>query len=363
MTLRLLQGGRARGPVWCLVLLLVACGTERTATTDTAHLRRPGAVADLTGAGATFPYPLYARWFGEWAQRTGVRINYQSIGSGGGVRQLTAGTVDFGASDVPLTAEEQQAMAPRRVLQVPTAVGAVAITYNLDGLAAPLRLSGSALAAIFDGAITRWNDPRLVALNPGVTLPARDVLVVYRADGGGTSFIMGSYLASVSPAWASRGGSKEVRWPVGIGGRGNEGVAAQVKAMEGAIGYIEVVYARQNRLPTAELETASGTFVAPTTEHVRAAADTATAGNTDPTRAAAINAPGPKSYPITSLTWLLLPLDAEHRDGTRELARFLRWALREGSATALDLGYVPLPDRLRDRVLAEVDAAVSGSPP
>jgi phosphate transport system substrate-binding protein len=344
--------------VWCGVVCfaITACGERPGASSDTTHLRRPGDAAELTGAGATFPYPLYARWFGAWAQRTGVRINYQSIGSGGGIRQLQAGTVDFGASDVPLSDDELAAMAPRTVLQVPTAVGAIAITYNLPGLDRALRLSGPVLAAIFDGTITQWNDPRLRALNPGVALPERDVLVVYRADGGGTTFAMGSYLATVSPSWASRGRTKDVRWPVGIGGRGNEGVAAQVKAMAGAIGYIEVVYARQNRLPTAALQSADGPFLVPTIEHVRAAADTAIALAATTTAAQLLNAPGATSYPITSLTWLLLPREPERREGTRELARFLAWALRDGGVIAGELGYAPIPDRLRDRLLPIIDS-------
>ncbi|MEO7998139.1 MAG: phosphate ABC transporter substrate-binding protein PstS, partial [Gemmatimonadaceae bacterium] len=237
-----------------LTALASACTSRSDAakTPDSANVP-VGIRVDLTGAGATFPYPLYSRWFNDYAQRTNVRINYQSIGSGGGIRQMLAHTVDFGATDVPMTNEEL-ASSNAAVEHIPTALGAVAITYNLPEIKAPLRLSGDVIANIFLGRITRWNDPKLKALNPGVALPARDILVVHRADGSGTSYILSDYLASVSREWADGPGrGKDVRWPAGIGGKGNEGVAGQVKAMEGAFGYVEVVYARQNYLPVAHI--------------------------------------------------------------------------------------------------------------
>jgi phosphate transport system substrate-binding protein len=330
---------------------------------DTAHLPRSTRGEDLTGAGATFPYPLYARWFGEWARSTGVRINYQSIGSGGGIRQLTAGTVDFGATDVPMTAAEIAAIAPRTVLHVPTAVGAVAITYNLPGLTQPLRLSGEALAGLLDGQITKWNDARLLALNPGVALPARDVLVVYRSDGGGSTYLLTSFLARASARWAAIGPAKDVRWPVGLGGRGNEGVAAQVKAMPGAIGYVEVIYARQNRLPVAALRNRSGAFTTPDSGRVQqAAASALLADSSRDLRLNVIDAPGADSYPLASLTWMLLPLDKAHAQGTRELARFLKWALTDGSAITSDLGYAPLPPALRELALRPLDSLATARP-
>jgi phosphate transport system substrate-binding protein len=347
----------------CTTLLVAGCSPSADErSTDTAHLSRRKETADLTGAGATFPYPLYARWFGEWARLTGVRINYQSIGSGGGIRQLAAGTVDFGATDVPMSPSELAAMAPRQVLHVPTAVGAVAITYNVPGLTRPLQLSGSVLADLFDGRITRWNDARLRALNPGVTLPARDVLVVYRADGGGSTYLMSAYLARASTAWAERGPSKDVRWPVGLGGRGNEGVAAQIKAMPGAIGYVEVIYARQNRLPLAALRNRAGAFVLPDGDPVQsAAAATVAADSTGDLQLSVLDAPGALSYPLASLTWLLLPLDAAHKTSTREMSRFVRWALTTGEPVTRELGYAPLPEALRARVLAALDA-LAGQP-
>jgi phosphate transport system substrate-binding protein len=344
-----------------LLLSTSACGgRDASASGDTTHLSRPARSEDLTGAGATFPYPLYARWFGEWARTTGVRINYQSIGSGEGIRQLTAGTVDFGATDVPMTATELAAIAPREVLHVPTAVGAVAITYNLPGLSAPLRLSGELLAGLLDGQITRWSDARVAALNPGVALPASDVLVVYRADGGGSTHLLTTFLARVSPRWAAIGPAKDIRWPVGLGGRGNEGVAAQIKAMPGAIGYVEVIYARQNRLPVAALRNRAGAFMTPDGDPVREAATAAVAADSSgDLRLSIIDAPGGQSYPLASLTWMVLPLDSAHAAGTREMSRFLRWALTDGDNITRDLGYAALPPALRERVMRRLDAVAS----
>ncbi|MDF1506384.1 phosphate ABC transporter substrate-binding protein PstS, partial [Roseisolibacter sp. H3M3-2] len=318
---------------------------------------------DLTGAGATFPYPVYSRWISEYLARTGVRINYQSIGSGGGIRQLVEGTVDFGATDVPMSAREL-ASAERRVLHVPTVLGAVAITYNLPGVAEPLRLSPEVLADVFLGRVRRWDDPRLAALNPGAALPDADILVVHRTDGSGTTYIVSDYLATVSRAWASGPGrGKDVRWPVGVGGQGNEGVAGQVKQTPGAIGYVEATYARQNRLPVAALRNRAGAFVPPTIEGVAAAAAAATAGLADTTdyRVSIVDAPGEASYPVASFTWLLLDPSARDTAATAGVVRFVRWALRDGAPAARELGYASLPEALAARVEARLAALPGGT--
>jgi phosphate transport system substrate-binding protein len=329
-----------------------------------------GARVDLTGAGATFPYPLYARWFNDYALRTNVRINYQSIGSGGGISQMLAGTVDFGATDVPMSdAEIAEARTP--IVHIPTVLGAVAITYNLPERSRPLKLAGDVVADIFLGRVTRWNDRRIVALNPDAPLPDADILVVHRADGSGTSYIFSDYLSAVSPRWAAGPGrGKDVRWPTGIGGRGNEGVAGQVKAMVGAIGYVEVVYARQNRLPVAQLRNHAGRFVSPLPFEVAAAAAGATAGATagalppgsiaeraaHDLRRSLVNAPGDHAYPIASFTWMLLSPEGLGPEKTRLLAGFLRWALLDGGDMASQLGYVALPSETANRVIDRLDA-------
>ena len=328
---------------------------------------------DLTGAGATFPYPLYSRWFNEYATLTNVRINYQSIGSGGGIRQVVARTVDFGATDVPMT-DEELASAGMPVLHIPTVIGAVAITYNLPGLARPLNLSPDVIADIFLGTVTRWSDPRIASLNPKVTLPDTDMLVVHRADGSGTSYIFSDFLTTVSPAWAAGPGrGKDVRWPVGIGGKGNEGVAGQVKQMPGAIGYLEVVYARQNRLPVVHVRNAAGRFISPMPFEIASAATAvleadrklgATDSNGTPDlRVSLVNAPGAQSYPIASFTWMLIAPSAIGAEKSRQLAAFIRWALLDNPDVASTLGYVPLPSEAASRIVDRLDAALAGKRP
>lgn len=337
---------------------IVACGQTDQASGGAAASKSSAPTVDLTGAGATFPYPLYSRWFNDYAQRSNVRINYQSIGSGGGIRQVLAHTVDFGATDVPMS-EEELAAANGVVEHIPTALGAVALTYNLPELKRPLRLSAETIANIFLGHITRWNDRRLVALNPEVELPARDILVVHRADGSGTSYILSDYLASVNAEWAmGPGRGKDVRWATGIGGKGNEGVAGQVKAMEGAFGYIEVVYARQNLLPVAHVQNKAGNFVSPQAHEISAAAASVTDSLREQSdfRVSLVNAGGADSYPITSFTWLLLNPTDIGKEKTKQLTQFLRWALSDGEAVAGELGYVPLPAAATRRVLARLDA-------
>ncbi len=300
---------------------------------------------DLNGAGATFPYPIYSKWFSDYATATGVKINYQSIGSGGGIRQLTEGTVDFGASDAPMSDAELAKM-KSPVLHFPTVLGAVVITYNIPGITKTIRLTGPVVADIFAGRITKWNDARIASLNAGLKLPSSDILVVHRSDGSGTTYIFSDYLSSVSRAWAqSPGKGKELAWPVGLGGKGNEGVAGQVKQMPGAIGYVELAYAKQNSLPFADLRNASGEFITPTIESVTTAAAAVTSklpANTD-YRLSIVNAAGKGAYPISSFTFLLVYQAQPDATKGRKLVDFLRWYLRNGEQSAASLDYAPLP--------------------
>ena len=348
------------------VAFVGACGSSNKDGTDTAAGNAPAARssassgADLTGAGATFPYPLYSKWFDAYATKSGVKINYQSIGSGGGIRQLSEQTVDFGASDAPMSDAELAKAKGGPVLHIPTALGAVVVIYNLPQLNAPLKLNGDVVAAIFQGQITKWNDARIAALNAGAALPATDILVVHRSDGSGTSYVFTDYLANVNPAWATKPGKgKEVQWPVGLGAKGNEGVAGQVKQTPGAIGYTELAYATQNKLSTAMIANAAGEFVAPTIESVTAAASAA-AGSLPPNtdyRVSIVNAKGPGVYPISSFTWMLAYGKQGDPAKGKKLTDFLRWALsEEGQGMNATLDYAPLPQPMRTALLARLDS-------
>ena len=299
---------------------------------------------DLTGAGATFPYPIYSKWFADYAQSTGVKINYQSIGSGGGIRQLTEQTVDFGASDGPMSDQEIANAKGGPVLHFPTVMGAVVITYNVPGLNRPLNLSGDVIADIFSGKIAKWNDARIVAQNRGAALPNSDILVVHRSDGSGTTYIFSDYLNSVSASWASSlGKGKEIKWPVGLGGKGNEGVTGQVKQMAGSVGYVELAYAKQNKLAYANVRNAAGRFVTPSIASVTAAAASMKLPKTTDYRVSIVNAPGKDSYPISSMTWILVYQNQPDRVKGAKLVSFLRWAYKDGEKTASALDYAPLP--------------------
>jgi phosphate transport system substrate-binding protein len=321
----------------CVSLVLAACNGDKKARSDAATA--------LTGAGATFPNPIYTKWFDAYAKATGVRINYQSIGSGGGIRQFMEGTVDFGATDGPMT-DQQIAAVKGNVLHVPTVLGAVVITYNLPSLATDtLRFDGPAIADIYLGRITRWNDPRIAALNPGKQLPATDIIVAHRSDGSGTTFVFTDYLSKISADWKSKvGNATSVNWPVGLGGKGNEGVTQQVKQSVGSIGYIEIAYALSNALPVALVRNAAGRFIEPRLKAVSAAAASAKLAPDTDFRVSITNAPGPDAYPISSFTWLLVHKESPDTTKARLLGEFLHWMLGpEAQRMAADLHYAPLP--------------------
>ena len=344
--------------------LVTACAdSSRQTRSDTTGVAAPAqsrsSGADLTGAGATFPAPLYSKWFDVYATKTGVKINYQPIGSGGGIRQLSERTVDFGATDAPMSDAELAKAKGGAILHMPTALGAVVVIYNLPTVPAGLKLTGDVLAAIFQGQIIRWNDPRIASLNAGRSLPATDIVVVHRSDGSGTTFVFSDYLASVSPAWAAKPGKgKELQWPVGLGAKGNDGVSGQVKQTPGAIGYTELAYATQNELTTAAIENASGEFIAPGIESVTAAAAGAVATlppNTD-YRVSIVNAQGKGVYPISSFTWIIAYEKQADAAKAKQLTDFLRWALSDGQTLEAALDYAPLPQTMRSALSARVDS-------
>ena len=331
--------------------LVAACGDSSKKNVSTAG-------ADLTGAGATFPYPLYSKWFDAYSSKTGVKINYQSIGSGGGIRQLSEQTVDFGGTDAPMSDAELAKAKGGAVLHIPTALGAVAVIYNLAEVTQPLKLTGDVLAAIYQGQISKWGDARIASLNPGVKLPATDILVVHRSDGSGTSYVFTDYLANISSAWAANPGKgKEVQWPVGLGAKGNDGVAGQVKQTPGAIGYVELAYANQNKLSAAMLKNAAGEYVAPAIASVTAAAAGASAKlpSTTDYRVSIVNASGTGVYPISSFTWIILYQKQPDPVKGKTLVDFLRWALSDGQAMEAPLDYAPLPDAMRSDLMAKLD--------
>ncbi|MFN8653014.1 MAG: phosphate ABC transporter substrate-binding protein PstS [Gemmatimonadales bacterium] len=310
------------------------------------------AQSKLTGAGATFPNPIYSKWFDAYGKKAGVQINYQSVGSGAGIRQFTEGTVDFGASDGPMS-ESQIAAVNANVVHIPTVLGAVVVTYNLPSLGGTkLKLDGTVLVDIFMGRITKWNDQRIATLNPGAKLPNTDLIVVHRSDGSGTSYIFTDYLTKFSREWKDKVGyATSVNWPVGLGGKGNEGVTQQVKQVEGALGYVELIYAIANNLPYAQIKNAAGTFVEPSLESVTAAAASAKLAKDTDFRVSITNAPGKDSYPISSFTWLLVQKDGKDAAKAKLIKDFLGWMITdEAQAMAKDLHYAPLPTEVRTLV-------------
>ncbi|HEY7187550.1 MAG TPA: phosphate ABC transporter substrate-binding protein PstS [Vicinamibacterales bacterium] len=317
------------------------------ATLAGAALLVCGAAAQqqINGAGATFPNPIYSKWFSEYQKLKQVAINYQPIGSGGGIRQLTNQTVFFGATDGPMTPEQMQ-QAPGKILHLPTVLGAVVPVYNLQG-AGELKFSGPVLADIFLGKITKWNDPAIAKLNSGAKLPATDITVVHRAEASGTTYIWVDYLSKVSPEWMKKAGvATSVNWPVGLGGKGNEGVSGLVQQTPGAIGYVELIYAIQNKISYGPVQNTEGEFVRATVESVTAAAAAAVKNMPKDFRVSITNAPGKGVYPVSSFTWMLLYENPKDKAQSKAMVDFMKWALTDGQKFAPDLGYAPLPQEV-----------------
>ncbi len=298
----------------------------------------------LNGAGATFPYPMYSKWFSEYHKlHPDIQINYQSIGSGGGIRQVINGTVDFGASDGPMT-DDMLKEAKTKILHMPTVLGADVPAYNIPGVTAELKFTPDALAGIFLGKITKWNDKAITSANPGVNLPDKDIIVVHRSDGSGTTYIWTDYLSKISPEWQSQvGKGTSVKWPIGLGGKGNEGVAGSIRQLQGSIGYVELIYAVQNNITYGSVRNAAGNFVKASLESVTAAAASAPKMPAD-FRVSITNAPGKDAYPISSFTWLLIPAQSKDAAKGKILADFLNWMVTDGQKMTAALSYAPLPE-------------------
>jgi phosphate transport system substrate-binding protein len=333
-----------------LLCFLAGCGPRGASNTGDN-----GGRLLINGAGATFPYPIYSKWFNEYHKlHPRIEINYQSIGSGGGIRQLLSGTVDFGASDMPVTTQ-MLAQASTKVLHFPTVVGADVPTYNLPGFSQELRFTPEALAAVFLGKITKWNDPQLARANPGLKLPAHDIVIVHRSDGSGTTFVWTDYLSKVSAEWKSKvGASTSVNWPTGLGAKGNEGVSGLVQHTPFSLGYVELIYALQNKLSYGAIQNSAGNFIKADLNSVRAAADGAAANMPADFRVSITNAPGANAYPVSSFTWMLMRAsipDAAKRDA---LKSFLNWMLTDGQTMVESLDYAPLPPQVKSKELAQI---------
>lgn len=312
------------------------------------------AETNLTGAGATFPYPMYSKWFDEYHnQHSDIKINYQSIGSGGGIKQIQAGTVDFGASDGPMS-DEQLAQTPGKVLHIPTVLGGDVPTYNVNGVTGELKFTPDVLADLFLGKINKWNDPRLAKDNPGVKFPDEDIVIVHRSDGSGTTYIWTDYLSKVSSEWKDKvGKGTSVNWPVGLGGKGNEGVAGTVKQTEGSLGYVELIYAVSNKMPYGSVKNAAGSFVKASLESVTAAAASVKDMPED-FRVSITNAPGKDAYPISSFTWLLVPVEWTDAGKEKAFVDFLNWMVDKGQTMTSALQYAPLPKNVATKVKARI---------
>jgi phosphate transport system substrate-binding protein len=325
----------------CLVLPLAAIGQTT-----------------LNGAGASFPNPMYSKWFSEYHKvHSDIQINYQPIGSGGGIRQVIAGTVDFGASDMPMTDEQLKEATDKqktKILNIPTVLGAVVPAYNIPGFSGELKFTPEALAGIFLGRVTKWNDKAIASANPGAALPDKDIIVIHRSDGSGTSFIWTDYLSKVSNDWKSQVGSgTSVKWPIGLGGKNNEGVAGLIRQMQGSIGYVELIYALQNNITYGSVKNSSGVFLKGSLDGVTAAAASAPKMPAD-FRVSITNAPGKDAYPISSFTWLLIPAQSKDAAKGKILADFLTWMVGDGQKMTAALSYAPLPDN----VIAKVKEAI-----
>lgn len=308
----------------------------------------------LNGAGATFPYPMYSKWFSEYNKlHSDVQINYQSIGSGGGIRQVLNGTVDFGASDGPMS-DEQLKQSETKILHIPTVMGAVVPAYNVPGVTGELKFTPEALAGIFLGKIQKWNDPAIASANPEVKLPDQPIIVIYRSDGSGTTFIFTDYLSKISKDWAgSVGKGTSVKWQIGMGGKGNEGVAGQVRQLQGSIGYVELIYAVENKITYGSVKNAAGNFVKASLDGVTEAAASAPAMPAD-FRVSITNAPGKTAYPISSFTWLLIPEQSKDANKGKILSDFLNWMVTDGQKMTSQLSYAPLPASVAEKVKATI---------
>ena len=311
----------------------------------------------LTGAGATFPNPIYQKWFSEYNKaHANLKFDYQSIGSGGGIRQVSEGTVDFGGSDAPMKDEDLKA-AKGEILHIPTVLGADVITYNLPEVSTELKLTPETIAGIFLGTIKKWNDLQITSSNPGVHLPASDITVIHRSDGSGTTFVFTDYLSKVSPEWKERvGAGTSVNWPVGNGAKGNEGVMGQVKQTPNSIGYVELIYAEQNKLPYASVRNLAGEFVRPALESITAAAASVAGQIPGDLRVSITNASGASAYPISSFTYLLVYKEQQDQTKGKALVDFLWWAIHDGEQMAKDLLYAPLPQEVVKKAEQKIDS-------
>jgi phosphate transport system substrate-binding protein len=336
-----------------IAVILISCGKIENSDQP---VRRSG--SQPTGAGATFPYPIYSKWFSEYAKiNPEAKINYQSIGSGGGVKQITEGTVDFGASDMPMSDEEMKNANDKNnnvIMNIPMVLGAVVLTYNVPGITSNINLSGEIIADIYLGKIKKWNDPAIVNLNPEVNLPDRDITVCYRTDGSGTTFVFTDYLGKVSPEWIEKVGvAKDVRFPEGQGGKGNEGVTGLVKQLEYSIGYVELIFALQNKLNYAMVQNQNGEFIGATLESVSKAADAEEMP--DDMRVSITNSKGEGAYPISSYTYLLVFEEQSNQQKGIILKEFLKWAVTDGQRYAEELGYAPLPGSVVQQTLSQIE--------
>ena len=308
----------------------------------------------LNGAGATFPYPMYSKWFSEYNKlHSDVQINYQSIGSGGGIRQVLNGTVDFGASDGPMS-DEQLAQAKTKILHIPTVLGAVVPAYNVPGISGEIKFTPEALAGIFLGKVQKWNDAAITQANPGVNFPDKPIIVIYRSDGSGTTFIFTDYLSKISKDWSNTvGKGTSVKWQIGMGGKGNEGVAGQIRQLQGSIGYVELVYAVENKITYGSIKNAAGNFVKASLDGVTEAAASSPKMPAD-FRVSITNAPGKTAYPISSFTWLLIPVQAKDPKKGKIIADFLDWMASDGQKMTSQLSYAPLPQNVAEKVKAAI---------
>lgn len=354
---------RLFGIICCLAFLLASgCDKKNEGKTDSKASPAESQDVNLSGAGATFPFPLYSKWMSQYNKlHPNIKINYQSIGSGGGVRQVSAGTVDFGATDAPMKPEVAK-KTPGKVHHIPTTIGSVVVAYNLPGVEQKLKLEGPLVADIYLGKVKKWNDDRIKALNEGVDLPDKNITVVYRSDGSGTTAVFTDYLGKVSDEWKKEVGvGKSVRWPAGLGAKGNEGVTGQVKTTPGAVGYVELAYALQNKLSFAQIKNKAGNFVEPNVEAITAAAKNVEFG--EDLTASLANPEGENVYPISSFTYLLVYQEAKDEAKGKALADFLWWALHDGQKYASELHYAPLPESVIKKAEELVKGLTYGGKP